>query len=204
LKKFVNEFFETYRDPSDAKLDEFRRVFKKAMKASVTVFGDKGFRLRRDIKDGDGWGEWAGRPNAAIFQVISTSFADYDLGAITRAADAIIEEYLDLVCTDERWRDCVRRATGETTRMEYAFNTWYERLKQLLDSFPPNDTERCFSRSLKEELFRQDGICAICGQKIALLMDAALDHDLHYWRGGLTVPSNARLVHRHCNLTRST
>jgi hypothetical protein len=32
--------------------------------------------------------------------------------------------------------------------------------------------------------------------------DAALDHDVHYWRGGKTVPDNARLVHRLCNLER--
>ncbi|MFW5869727.1 MAG: GmrSD restriction endonuclease domain-containing protein [Planctomycetota bacterium] len=202
LKKFINEFFETYRDPSDEKLQEFRKVFKKAMRASVTVFGDKGFRLRKDVKEGDGWGEWAGRPNKAIFQVVASAFAEYDLGAITRASDAILEEYVDLVCTDERWRDCVRRATGETTRMEYAFSTWHNRLKELLSDFEPNDTERCFSRSLKEELYHQDNTCVLCGQKIALVMDAAMDHDRHYWRGGLTVPDNARLVHRHCNLTR--
>ncbi|MFP4141585.1 MAG: HNH endonuclease [Phycisphaerae bacterium] len=86
--------------------------------------------------------------------------------------------------------------------MEYAFSTWHNRLKELLSDFEPNDTERCFSRSLKEELYHQDNTCVLCGQKIALVMDAAMDHDRHYWRGGLTVPDNARLVHRHCNLTR--
>ena len=37
---------------------------------------------------------------------------------------------------------------------------------------------------------------------ITLINDAALDHEKHYWRGGKTIPENARLVHRQCNLQR--
>ena len=43
LKKFLNEFFETYRNPPEQKLNEYRQVFRKCMKASVTVFGIKAF-----------------------------------------------------------------------------------------------------------------------------------------------------------------
>ncbi|MGH8541031.1 MAG: HNH endonuclease [Stenotrophobium sp.] len=32
--------------------------------------------------------------------------------------------------------------------------------------------------------------------------DAAVDHVAHYWRGGLTIPANARLTHRYCNSRR--
>ncbi|WP_367997209.1 HNH endonuclease [Planktothrix pseudagardhii] len=38
--------------------------------------------------------------------------------------------------------------------------------------------------------------------KVTLINDAALDHEKHYWRGGKTIPDNARLVHRQCNLQR--
>jgi len=201
LKKFLNEFFDTYRDAPSDKLNEYRKYFKKAMKASITVFGNQAFRLRRvDEKQGS---EWATRPNAAIFQVISTAFTAYDLGQITRRADAIYEEYLDLVTTDEKWREYVRIATGETNRLSYVFDTWHARLQQAIGNETPNDAVRCFSRKLKEEMFNQNNTCAICNQRIALIHDAAMDHDIHYWRGGKTVPENARLVHRHCNLTRS-
>jgi hypothetical protein len=200
LKRFLNEFFQTYRNADDDKLAEYEREFKKAMKACVTVFGDNGFRLRRDSASGGG--EWATRMNAAIFQVVATSFSRYDLGHITRNADAIHEEYVDLVSTDDKWRDCTRRATGETTRMEYAFETWQNRLKLAMSQGEPNDSVRLFSHKLKQEMYDQNQTCALCGQRITLLLDAALDHDLHYWRGGKTVPENARLVHRHCNYSR--
>ena len=66
-----------------------------------------------------------------------------------------------------------------------------------------NDNNRIFSRLLKQEIFQQHNGCQICGQEIRIIDDAALDHEKHYWRGGRTVPENARLVHRHCNLTRA-
>ena len=200
LKRFINEFFDTYRNPTDEKLREFEKKFKNAMKASVTVFGDKGFRLRRDAAKGGG--AWASRANAAIFQVIATSFTEYDQGQLTRRADAILEEYVDLVTLDEKWVDNVRVSTGDPARIEYTFTTWMKRLKEAIGEEEPNDSQRLFTRSLKEEMLAENDECAICKQKISVLMDAVLDHDKHYWRGGKTVPENARLVHRHCNATR--
>ena len=192
LKAFFNEFCETYRNPKDEKLNEFRNEFKKAMKASCTIFGDRGFRFSSTSTT----------VNASIFQVLSVSFTDYDLGALTRSADAIHEAYLDLVSTDEHWSDCISKATGGHDRISYTFETWNKRLEQVMENSEPNDSTRLFSRELKENLYEQSNICEICRQKISHVNDAALDHDKHYWRGGRTIPENARLVHRYCNATR--
>lgn len=203
LKKFLNEFFETYRNPSEQKLEEYRSVFEHCMKATVSVFGEKAYRLKVDTsKKSKTVGEWATRTNAAIFQAVATSFAEYDLGSITRNADRIYEEYIDLITTDEAWVDNVRRATGETTRLSYVFETWQRRLKEVMSTAEENDTQRAFSKNLKNELFDQAKTCSICNQEIKLLDDAVLDHEVHYWRGGKTVPENARLAHRFCNLSR--
>lgn len=202
LKRFLNEFLETYRNAPDEKIEEYRRVFDKCMKACVTVFGNTAFRLKTEItKPGtSSTGEWSTRPNAAIFQVISTSFANQDLGQITRAADAIYEEYLDLIVKDDQWVDRVRRATGETTRLMSTFNAWQHRLATVLQTKHANDSRRSFSRQLKSEMFEANATCKLCGQRIALLDDAVLDHDERYWIGGKTVPENAQLAHRPCNL----
>jgi uncharacterized protein with ParB-like and HNH nuclease domain len=82
LKKFLNDFLDAYRDPPQAKLHEFEREFRKAMRSSVTVFGEYGFRLRK--ADSKRASEWATRVNAAVFQVISVSFAQYDTVHVTR------------------------------------------------------------------------------------------------------------------------
>ncbi len=199
LKSFLNEFFDTYRDPSEKKLEEFEKTFKQAMRAAYTVFGDHGFRLRRK-----GGSEWSTKVNAPVFQVIGVSLTEYDYGQITRKSDLIFEEYLDLITTDNEWLDCVRRATAETHRLKYAFQTWNERLATVMVGSEPNDKQRVFSFKLKQEMFDSDKSCEICGNQIKSINDAALDHDIHYWRGGKTVPDNARLVHRICNLKRST
>lgn len=202
LKGFLNEFLDTYRNAKSEKIEEYRKVFIHAMKACVTVFGQSGFRLKNEkvrpsSKSG---GEWATRLNMAIFPVVATSFIQYDLGRITRAADAIYEEYLDLIGTDNQWVDRVRRASFEVARLQYTFSIWYARLEQVLSPFEPNDTQRIFSRKLKEEMFKTDPTCSLCNQRVALMDDAVLDHDKQYWRGGKTVPDNAKLAHRLCNL----
>ena len=201
LKSFLNEFFETYKNLPESKADEFTKIFKKASKAAVTIFGNQSFRLRRDKTRGGG--EWASRINATVFQVLMTSFADKDIGQLTRSADSIYESYVDLISTDQQWVESVTSATGDYSRIEYTFKTWEERLSKALVDTEPNDKTRLFSKSLKESLYDQDPTCAICSQKITLILDAALDHTERYWEGGKTIPENARLTHRTCNLKRA-
>lgn len=202
LKRFLNEFLDAYRNAKPEKIEEYRKAFIHAMKACVTVFGESSFRLKNETvrPSSKSGGEWATRLNMAIFPVVATSFVRYDLGRITRAADAIYEEYLDMINADTQWVDRVRRASFEAARLEYTFSTWYKRLEQVLEPFSPNDGQRVFSRQLKKEMFEANPTCLLCGQRIVLIDDAVLDHDIQYWRGGKTIPENARLAHRLCNL----
>ncbi|MFA6221441.1 MAG: DUF262 domain-containing protein [Desulfomonilaceae bacterium] len=201
LKQFINQFLKKYQHADDADIKEYRQVFKKCMQVCLTVFGNKGFRLRTR-PDNRKAGDWVSVINASIFSAVATSFAHYDRGALTRASDSIYEAYVDLISSDETWVDAVSTSTGDYRRIQYAFNTWANRLKSIMDSTPPNDSTRLFSRALKAQLFDQDSTCSICGQAINLIDDAVLDHVQQYWQGGQTVPDNARLAHRHCNLER--
>ena len=202
LKRFLNEFLETYRNTSETKVEEYRAVFEKCMRACLTVFGENSFRLKSDIAKPGKYssGEWSNKPNAAIFQVVATSFAKYDIGQITQKADSIYESYLDLINSESLWVDRIRRATGESTRLTYTFETWYARLDEIMRQSQAQDSKRIFSKQLKKELFENDPTCALCGNKITLIDDAVLDHDTRYWIGGQTVPENAKLCHRICNL----
>lgn len=202
LKSFLNEFLETYKNAPESKVSEYRAVFEKSMRGCLTVFGENAFRLKSDItKPGKySFGEWSRKPNAAIFQVVATSFVKYDLGQITQKADSIYEGYLDLIKSDAVWVDRIRRATGESTRLTYTFKTWYERLDEIMSQSQSQDTKRTFSKKLKKEIFEADPTCALCGNKIVLIDDAVLDHDTRYWIGGKTIPENAKLCHRICNL----
>lgn len=200
IKSFLNRFFETYKDPSEEVIADFDKRFRRAMRNSYTVFGSNAFRLRKN--DYKGGGEWAPKANAAIFQVISTSLASFDTVQISQRADAIMEEYLDIL-TDQQWLDAVSKSTGDAKKIKYAFDTWNRRVGTLMDGVEGLDTARIFSSKLKKELFEQDNTCAICGNEIKSINDAAVDHVEQYWRGGATIPSNARLAHRSCNGARS-
>lgn len=200
IKSFLNRFFESHRNPSIETLNDFEKRFKRAMRNSFTVFGHSAFRLRK--VDPKGGGEWASKPNASIFQVVSTSLASYETARVAKNSDAILEEYLDLM-QDQLWVDAVTKSTGDTKNIKYAFDTWTARLDALMKGTEGLDPQRIFTNNLKRELYEADSTCRICGNEIKTLNDSMVDHVDQYWRGGKTIPSNGRLVHRACNLSRS-
>ena len=65
----------------------------------------------------------------------------------------------------------------------------------------PKHEPRGFSLQ-KASLFHVCQMCAMRRQRIEELDDAELDHVEEYWRGGRTIPENARLAHRFCNRSR--
>ena len=203
LKKFLNDFLADFRHPTPQKIEEYRATFQKCMRASRTIFGEQGFRLKTGkSRQSSSVGEWNSRVNAAVFQAVATSFSKHQLGNLTRNADSIYEAYLDLVTTDETWVTGVGGANQNTDNIKYTCDTWEKQLSMVMEAGLPADGRRTFSKSLKNEMFAQDKACFLCGQEIRLLDDAVLDHETHYWRGGATVPENARLTHRFCNSSR--
>ena len=203
LKKFLNDFLADFRHPTPQKIKDYRETFQKCMRASRTIFGEQGFKLKSGKNRGaSSAGEWNPRVNAAVFQAVATSFSKYQLAHLTRNADSIYESYLHLITTDQSWVDGVGGANQNSESIKYTFDTWEKQLSMVMEGSLPNDGRRVFSKSLKREMFDQDKACYLCGQEIRLLDDAVLDHETHYWRGGATVPENARLTHRFCNSSR--
>jgi len=169
------------------------------MRSSLSVFGTHAFRvIRQPNKQGC---EWAPRANASSFQVISTTLARYDHHEILKSKDAIHEAYVDLLA-DTKWIDCVSKSTGDYQNIKYAFETWRARLDQIMKASIGLDKTRLFSMAFKENLYEQNKYCSICGQRISSILDAHVDHVEEYWLGGRTIPENARLTHRTCNMKR--
>jgi len=93
------------------------------------------FRLRPSNRNGAG--EWRDRINDSVFQVVSVSFAEYAQVQLTRRADAVREEYLDLISSDQRWLDAVGSRTGKWVNIEYTFETWKPRLRVCMSGSEP-------------------------------------------------------------------
>jgi hypothetical protein len=124
----------------------------------------------------------------------------YEKSQTIPLADALREELIDLMIGDEQFARAITAGTDTSQRVRYRGEAWRRRLDELIGSVPQG--RRCFTRADKKRLWENDRSCRICSQEILDLDDAEVDHVRHWWRGGRTIPSNARLAHRYCNRAR--
>ena len=202
MKQFMNQEMQRHRYTDPAEIENMRRVFSEAIQIAWDVFGAHAFRRYTAPKDADSIGKWdaGGKLNIALWDTILYVFTYFDRRQIVPIADAVREEFLDLMSTDRTFEDYIGRTTDKTDRIQYRAEVWKERVAQLVSV--PADEARQFSLELKERFFKANPTCAICDQRIHAIDDSEVDHIVHYWRGGATLPDNARLTHRFCNRVR--
>ena len=102
--------------------------------------------------------------------------------------------------TDQEFIDAIELSTSSVKAVTHRFDKWRMTLQSILGL--GTKEARCFTYSLKQELYNANDTCAICGNKIRNIDDSAVDHIQQYWTGGKTIPENARLTHRYCNNAR--
>lgn len=199
MKRFLNREMEEHRDPSDKELAEMRAIFERSIEMAYSVFGANAFRRFYSGRVGVPNGRWESRKlNVALWDTLLYTFSYYDKPQIIPIADSILEEFLDVATNDNAFVEYVTSTTDKPDRIQFRAETWRQRLQSLVSDKEP----RNFSLSLKQQLYSEDPTCRICGQRIHELDDAEVDHIQHYWRGGKTIPENARLTHRYCNRAR--
>ena len=206
MKEFMNREMKLRRNMSDSDKKSLRAAFKNATASVRTVFGEEGknaFRrwLLDPESDPPAFRREPKKFSASLYDILMWSFAKNDRNAIARNADAIREAMIHL-STDNKGKffDHITRATSNTAAVKGRFDIWRKTLEEILQH--EKKQPRCFSRELKKSFFDANPTCQICGNRIADIDDAAMDHKKQYWLGGKTVPDNARLVHRHCNNAR--
>jgi hypothetical protein len=101
---------------------------------------------------------------------------------------------------DDDFIETIERGTSNKVMIIRRFDKWRLTLDSILST--QESEPRCFSMRLKKELFDNENTCSICNQRIQSIDDAAVDHITQYWKGGRTIPENARLTHRFCNWAR--
>lgn len=201
MKQFLNKEMEKYNNISDKDINELKNIFKKTVDLTKSVFGDKSFRRFMAGTKKDPNGIWEVRKiNKGVFDIVMWGFSQYDKNQIIPIADHIREELMWLMTHDEDFIDSTRVSTDKFENVQYRFDIWRESLKKLVGY--PKTEPRNFSWGLKKQLYDTSPLCVICNQKIMVLDDSEIDHIEFYWRGGKTIPSNARLVHRFCNRQR--
>lgn len=204
IKNYGNALTNYMRDNSDLtseRAEEHNKIFKLALHNCRTVFGETPFRMwRKPFGNGDNNGYWESKGSGVVFEIMMTGLANYSKEVITKYSNPIKEEFVHLMSNDMQLYESIKLGTNTPDKMIYRNSIWRESLRKLIGAQPSNP--RIYSSALKEQLYTTNPYCAICNQKIMTIDDAAIDHVTHYWRGGQTIPSNARLTHRYCNSKR--
>ena len=196
MKQAMNREMANHRNPTEKELNEMESIFVNSIEMAYTVFGKNAFRRFNIGSETDKNGSWETRKlNIALWDTLLYTFSYYDKNQVVPIADAIREEFLDLMTTDTTFVEYISSSTDKVDRVKYRADTWRARMDSLVSSKEP----RNFTSALKEKLFKASPTCTLCKQKIQDIDDSEVDHIVHYWRGGKTIPENAGLAHRYCN-----
>lgn len=199
MKHFLSSFMKKNQEADDYKLEEFRTAFRKSVLLVRSVFGDHAFFLF-SIKD-DKVGRYENVINKGLFDVLMNGFTRYEQNQIMPYKDALKEELFWLMTDHKGFIESITGAgTDNKTKLDKKYRIWLESLEKTI-GFPTTEPRR-FSWELKYQLYNSTPVCSICHQKIESVDDSEVDHIEFYWRGGKTIPENARLAHRFCNRSR--
>lgn len=202
IKNFLNNECAKYQNISDKEAEELRKAFKNAIYIIKSLFDNNAFKrlYRGDANNPNG--KWGGSHfNASLYDVYMDYFARADKNLIFNHLDKIREAIIDLMATNNDFIESIEIGTSAEKRVKKRFDVFRNTINSILEN--TTKQPRCFSFSLKKELFDTNSICAICNNKIINIDDAAVDHIKQYWKGGQTIPENARLTHKYCNMARS-
>lgn len=204
MKKFLNNEIQEHLNLSEEKKKQLEAVFKKSVELIRTIFGEKAFRRLSVGSDKDHNAEWeVHKVNRGLFDILMFGFSLFEKNQIMPHVDSIREELLWLSTSNEKFIDALSGSgTDSKEKIHYKFDMWIASLRKIVGY--PTCEPRSYSWGLKLQLWQNNPICAYekCGQRIIDVDDSEIDHIQFYWRGGKTIPSNARLVHRYCNRSR--
>lgn len=199
MKQFLNKFMKDYQNIDEINIEEFRRVFKQSVNLVKSIFGKNAFYLYTN-KDGRS-GKQDKVINQGLFDLLLYGFTEYEQNQVMPYKDSLKEELLWLMTNDDEFVGSISGAgTGSKIKFAKKMEIWLLSLKNIIGS--PRIEPRCFSWEIKKQLWEGNPVCLICGQQIESLVDAEVDHIDFYWRGGKSIPENARLTHRFCNRSR--
>jgi hypothetical protein len=201
MRRFFNEDMEQYAAITPAQVAALKGAFRNALAIVRSVFGDSAFKRFYPGNEANPNGWWEQRKfNASLFDVWMGVFAEVDKNRAYAALDRLRESLIQLMSTNSQFMDTITRSTSAQEQVRVRFDLARQVVDQVLKDYPPQP--RLFTRALKQSLFDADATCAICGHAIQTLDDSHVDHVKQYWTGGETIPENARLTHRYCNMSR--
>jgi len=201
MKAFLKNDMEQYPKISEKDEDDLRYAFKNSVTIIKSLLGNHAFKRFYRGDEGNPNGHWEQKKfNASLFDIEMNAFATMDKNVIFQDLDGIREALIQLMTSDQGFIESIELSTSSIQAVTKRFDLWRLALQDVVGI--SRKEPRCFSHKLKEDLYNNNSTCTLCGQKILNIDDAAVDHIEQYWTGGKTVPENARLTHKYCNVAR--
>jgi hypothetical protein len=202
IKKFLNDEMDKNRELSAPKILEIRHAFKNTVSIIRSLLGTNAFKRFHRGEEKNQNGYWEPKKfNASLYDILMYSFAREDKNKVFQNLDAIREAFIVLMTSDQEFIDAIELSTSSLQAVTKRFDKWRLTLQEIIGI--GKKEPRCFSLKLKNDLFLKDPTCTICNNKILAIDDSHIDHIAQYWTGGRTIPENARLTHRYCNMARA-
>lgn len=203
MRQFFNRDMKKYQYISEEEKEELRSAFKNSVQIVTSLFGENAFKRFHPGTESDPNGTWEAKKfNSSLYDVWMGIFWDTKKHEIFAPdiLDSLREALIDLMVSNEAFIDSILIGTSDAKKVRTRFKIAMQVVENILSNCEKQP--RCFSNKIKNELFKKNPTCAICGNGIHHIDDAMVDHIEQYWRGGKTDPENARLTHRYCNLAR--
>lgn len=198
MKQFCNKELRDNRFLNPDKRKEYKSRFNDCIDLVKVVFGDKAFRRYIPSDNEKEQGNWTTtRINMALFDIQMCGFVNYSKNEILRNADFIREAMLDLMTNNKDFIDSILIQTSNKDVLKKRFKIWLDKLDEILGT--NGYEQRTFPFHIKKELFDNNPVCAISGQRILAIEDAEVDHITPFSKGGKTEKENAQLVLRYFN-----
>jgi len=202
MRGFFNRDMEKYQHISKEEATELKKAFKNSVTILCSLFGQNAFKRYHSGTEGNPNGMWEIRQfNASLFDVWMNIFSNKDKSRIFGCLDSLREGLLDLMSNNSEFIDAIMVSTSSNEKVRNRFDLARKVVEEILAENPKEP--RCYTFTFKKSLYENNPTCAICGQHIDHIDDAAVDHIKQYWMGGKTIAENARLAHRYCNNARS-
>ncbi len=199
MKHFLNGFMKHYQHADPTKLERYRAQFRKAVTAVRSLFGDHAFNLYSNKNNASG--KYEKVVNKGLYDVLLYGCTLYEKHQLVPYKDSLKEELFWLMTNHDQFSDSITgTGTDNKKKVTTKVGIWLNSLEEILGT--PQTEPRCFSWEIKNRLWGKHPVCGICRQAIESVDDAEMDHIEFYWKGGGTVPENARLAHRYCNRAR--
>lgn len=198
MTSFLNNYMESNREISAKQKEEKTALFKKSVELCQTVFGDLAFRRWQLGSDEDVNGYREDKINEGIFDIQMYGFTEYEKRDVVKKAMAIKDAFIELMTKDRAFIESIERGTYDTQKVKLRTEKWLQRLREII-GYPEND-RRLYTYEEKKALFDTKKTCHICGNEIAFIEDAHVDHLERYSEGGKTLIKNGKISHRYCNL----